>query len=300
LRLPCNSGKEQAVNDAELAALLEWCAPRLGLRWRGFSNVRGQVCKRIARRIREQGLTDVAAYRALLEGDPAEWTALEQLCVVTLSRFYRDATVWQALEREVLPQLAVAAQAVAAQTAASQAVASQTTQHAALRCWSVGCASGEEPYTLAIVWGLALAQQYPALELRVLATDRHEPVLARAARARYQHGTLQELPLHWRELAFQSEGGELLLRERFRRPVELHAADAGSWLPTQTFQLILCRNVVFTYFDEQRQREVLGRLLTCLAPGGAFLIAPRERLPESEQLEPWLSEQGIFRKRPAP
>ncbi|MEY2932276.1 MAG: CheR methyltransferase, binding domain [Pseudomonadota bacterium] len=283
------------MNDAELAALLEWCAPRLGLRWRGFSNVRGQVCKRIARRIRELELTDLAAYRALLDSDPAEWAALERLCVVTLSRFYRDAAVWQALEREVLPQLAVAAQ-----TAAAQAVAAQTTPHAALRCWSVGCASGEEPYTLAIVWGLALAQRYPALELRVLATDRHEPVLARAARARYQQGTLQELPVHWRELAFQSEAGELLLRERFRRSVELHAADGGSWLPTQTFQLILCRNVVFTYFDEQRQRDVLRRLLTCLAPGGAFLIAPRERLPENEQLEPWLPEQGIFRKRPAP
>lgn len=278
------------MNDAELGALLEWCAPRLGLRWRGLRNVRGQVCKRIARRIRELELTEVAAYQALLHDNPAEWAALERLCVVTLSRFYRDAVVWQALEREVLPELAAAAQAAAA----------QTTDHAGLRCWSVGCASGEEPYTLAIVWGLALAQTYPALELRVLATDRHEPVLARAALARYQAGTLQELPLAWRERAFQRDDGELLLREPFRRTVELRAADAGSWLPAQTFQLILCRNVVFTYFDERRQQDVLRRLLTCLAPGGAFLIAPRERLPENEQLEPWLPAQGIFRKRRSP
>jgi chemotaxis protein methyltransferase CheR len=216
------------------------------------------------------------------------------MCVVTLSRFYRDAAVWQALEREVLPELA------AAQNAAAARATAQTTEHIGLRCWSVGCASGEEPYTLAIVWGLTLAQTYPALELRVLATDRHQPVLARAARARYQAGTLQELPLAWRERAFQNDGGELLLREPFRRSVQLCAADAGSWLPAQTFQLILCRNVVFTYFDERRQHDVLRRLLTCLAPGGAFLIAPRERLPENEQLEPWLPEQGIFRKRRSP
>ena len=85
------------MNDAELTELLQECAPRLGLRYHGFSNVRGQVLKRIARRIRELRLPGVAAYRARLAEEAAEWAALERLCVVTLSRFYRDAAVWQAL-----------------------------------------------------------------------------------------------------------------------------------------------------------------------------------------------------------
>lgn len=272
------------MDDAQLTLLLQQCAPRLGLRYRGFSNVRGQVLKRIARRIRELDLPDVASYRAHLEREPGEWAELGRLCVVTLSRFYRDAAVWQALEREVLPELAAAALAAGERR---------------LACWSLGCASGEEPYTLAIVWELALAAHHPELELRVLASDRHQPVLRRAARARYESGTLRELPAAWRERAFQVEDDELCLREQFRRSVELRQADVSRELPAETFRLILCRNVVFTYFDEPRQRAALALLLPRLAPGGALLGAPRERLPEHPGLEPWRPELGIYRKRRA-
>lgn len=270
------------MDEAALTQLLQRCAPRLGLRYRGFSNVRGQVLKRIARRIRELGLPDAAAYQAHLEREPAEWIVLEQLCVVTLSRFYRDGAVWRALQSEVLPQLAAAAQAAG---------------EPQLRCWSVGCASGEEPYTLAIVWELGLGARYPGLSLRVLATDRHAPMLQRAAAARYQEATLRELPPEWRRLAFEPRDGELALRAPFRRAVELRQADVGRWLPDDTFRLILCRNVVFTYFDEQRQAAVLDQLLRRLAAGGALLAAPRERVPGHELLEPWLPELGIHRKR---
>lgn len=279
-------GQDSPVNDAELTGLLRECAPRLRLRYHGFSNVRGQVLKRIARRIRELGLPDVAAYRAQLEREPAEWLVLERLCVVTLSRFYRDGAVWQALEQEVLPQLAAAALADAARDGAAPE----------LDCWSAGCASGEEPYTLAIVWELALAERHPQLRLRVLATDRHEPVLRRAARGCYEPGTLRELPSAWRERAFAAGDGELCLRAPFRRAVVLRQADLSRWLPAETFRLILCRNVAFTYFDEQRQRAVLEQLLSRLAPGGALLAAPRERVPEHELLEPWRPELGIYRK----
>ncbi len=272
------------MDHAELTLLLQECAPRLGLRYHGFSNVRGQVLKRIARRIHALQLQDVAAYRARLHSDPAEWAALEELCVVTLSRFYRDAAVWRALEHEVLPQLAAAARAAGE-------------RH--LCCWSVGCASGEEPYTLALVWELGLGGCQQGLGLSVLATDRHAPVLERAARARYPAGTLRELPQPWRERAFESQGGgELLLREPFRRAVELRQADVSRWLPAETFGLILCRNVLFTYVDEQRQPALLAQLLSRLAEGGALLSAPRERVPASEQLEPWLPALGIWRKRP--
>lgn len=272
--------------------MLVECAPRLGLRYRGFSNVRGQVLKRIARRIRELELPDVQAYRARLEREPAEWLVLERLCVVTLSRFYRDRAVWQALEHEVLPELARAAQAEAAR--AEPARAGEAAQ---LRCWSAGCASGEEPYTLSIVWELALAEQHPGLTLRVLATDRHEPVLERAARACYAPGTLRELPAAWRARAFEAVDGAFCLRPPFRRAVELRQAELGSWLPGESFRLLSCRNVVFTYFEQQRQHAVLEGLLTRLARGGALLAAPRERVPAHEQLEPWRPELGIYRKR---
>src|SRR6185295_20147796 len=119
--------------------LLQWALPRLGKRWQGFRNVRGQVCKRIARRARELGLADLEAYRAHLEAHDDEWPVLDALCRVTISRFYRDRAVFDRLRLEILPAFAERA------AARGESV---------VRAWSAGCASGEEPYTLAMIWSL--------------------------------------------------------------------------------------------------------------------------------------------------
>lgn len=252
------------MKDPECVALLRSSAVRLGLSWQGFRNVHGQVCKRIRRRMAALGLTDLAAYRALLERDPAEWLELDRLCAVTISRFYRDAPMWQLLRDEVLPALAQSALDAGEDT---------------LRCWSVGCASGEEPYTLSIVWALELAQRYPSLRLRILATDLGDEVLARARLVRYAAATLSELPEPLRAGAFQQDGALFQLRDELRAPVELRRSDLRRELPAETFRLLLCRNNVFTYFDEAEQRRMLERLSTRLAPGGALVLGRGESLP---------------------
>jgi chemotaxis protein methyltransferase CheR len=278
------------MQDADCTTLLQAVAPRLGLRWRGFRNVQGQVCKRIQRRMKQLGLADVAAYQAHLAAEPAEWSVLEQLCAVTLSRFYRDAAMWQLLRQHALPGAALAAQVAG---------------DAAFRAWSAGCASGEEAYTLSIVWAFEFAERYPELPLRVLASDVGPAVLARARAARYALATLRELPLGWRERAFEpvtafTPGGEWQLRAPLRTAVELRRADVRGELPRESFRLILCRNVVFTYFDERQQGELLERLLTRLLPGGLLVLGQGERLParaaapaEGRRLEPLGA--GIYR-----
>jgi chemotaxis methyl-accepting protein methylase len=67
------------VTDAECLEVLRWAAPRLGPRWEGFRRVRGQVCKRMGRRMKALGLESVAAWRERLEADPAEWAVLAGL-----------------------------------------------------------------------------------------------------------------------------------------------------------------------------------------------------------------------------
>jgi chemotaxis protein methyltransferase CheR len=258
------------MKDPECVALLRSSAARLGLSWQGFRNLHGQVCKRIRRRVAELGLEHLAAYQALLDSDPGEWLELERLCVVTISRFYRDALMWQRLRDEVLPALAQAALDAGEDT---------------LRCWSIGCASGEEPYTLSIIWALTLAQRYPALRLRVLATDLGDAVLARARDARYSGATLSELPEPLRARAFQRDGALFQLRDELRAPVELRRSDLRRELPDEMFRLLLCRNNVFTYFDEAEQRRTLERLSTRLVPGGAFVLGRGESLPAGAALD---------------
>ena len=87
------------MNDADCIRFLQWSLPRLGLRWAGFRRVRGQVCKRLRKRLAALGLNDLSDYRALLAADAAEWRQLDGLCRVSISRFYRDQGVWRCLER---------------------------------------------------------------------------------------------------------------------------------------------------------------------------------------------------------
>ncbi|MBI3303981.1 MAG: chemotaxis protein CheR, partial [Deltaproteobacteria bacterium] len=117
------------ITDADGVQFLQWCLPRLHLRWPGFRKVRRQVYKRLRRRLQDLGLSGVDEYRSYLEGHPAEWTALDASCWISISRFYRDKGVFQYVEREVLWQLA------------QRAVADGASE---VCCWSAGCAAGEE------------------------------------------------------------------------------------------------------------------------------------------------------------
>jgi chemotaxis protein methyltransferase CheR len=225
------------------------------------------VCKRIGRRLAALGLPDAAAYRAFLGVHPEEWGALDGLCRVTVSRFFRDRAVWDWLRAEGLPAGARLARA---------------SGEGALRCWSAGCGSGEEPYGLAILWRIALAPAFPDLALRVLATDADEEVLERARRACYAPASLREMPPDLVPAAFEWRGAELCLRAAFREGVELVRADVRRDLPAGRFHLVLCRNLAFTYLDDDGQRRALSAIGARLAPGGLLVVGGHERLPAGE------------------
>jgi chemotaxis protein methyltransferase CheR len=252
------------VSDPEAVGFLQWALPRLALRWPGFRRVRGQVRKRLARRLAELGLDDLGAYQVFLEVHPSEWATLDALCRVAISRFYRDHGEFVRLEREVLPALA--------------------RRYDEVRCWSAGCASGEEPYSLAIVWKLRLQAAFPGVRLRVVATDAEKGLLERARRGCYAAGTLKELPAELRAQAFvRQPEGLYRLRDELREGVTFLRQDLRDERPDGPFQLILCRNLVFTYFDEALQRRLLGDFRRRLAPGGELVIGRHERLPDAEQ-----------------
>ena len=270
------------MNDREGVELLQWCLPKLKLRWSGFRKVRREVYKGIDRRVKELGMPSAGAYRAYLEGHPDEWPVLDALCRIFISRFYRDKAVFQCLEREVLPELAQI-------TAASG--------DRELRAWSIGCAGGEDPYTLAILWDDRCAPRFPALSLRIVATDVDAEILARAERGCYLPSSLKDLPADLLAGAFIPSGRELCVRPEHRRGIVFRQQDVRTMAPPELFHLILCRNVAFTYFDDVLQREILGRIEQRLLSRGALVIGSTESLPAGTTgLEPWSARLRVYRR----
>lgn len=246
---------------------LQWAFPRMELRFRGYRRVRKQVVKRVRRRIAALGLPDVRAYRAYLEREPGEWAVLEPLCRITVSRFRRDRAVFDLLRDDVLPRLGDRLETV--------------------EVWSAGCASGEEPYSLALTWLLDLAGQTE--RLRILATDADAALLKRARRATYASGTLREVPEHWLT-AFEETGEGYVLRPAFREPVRFAVGDLRDLVktpadrtPARSFALIACRNLAFTYFEPSLQRRVLRVLAERLLPDGCLVLGSHESLPEGAE-----------------
>ncbi len=273
------------MKDEDCVRFLQWCLPRMKMRWRGFRRVRAQACKRIQRRMTELSCPDLGAYRRYLENNAEEWDVLDSLCRITVTRFHRDRLVFQVLMQEVLPDLARAALARDART---------------LRIWCAGCASGEEPYTLSIGWHLELAGHFPELGLEILATDIDSGLLARAALAHYPWSAVSNLPAAWRAAAFELRDGEYRLRPVFRLPVRFLDHDVRTPLPESGFDLILCRNLVFTYFDSDVQRRLAGDFRDHLLAGGVLLLGIHERLPEGGPRFQVVSERLSLYRRPPP
>ena len=267
------------MKDADCISFLQRALPRLGLRWAGFRRVRGQVCKRLGRRLAVLGLNGLSDYRALLNTDAEEWRQFDGLCRISVSRFYRDQRVWSDLEGNLLPRLA------------AQAVVRGESR---LRIWSAGCASGEEPYTLALMF--ALGETPKSCEPEILATDADPHLLGRARRACYPPTSLRELSETWR-VAFKKSGDEFCLRRKYRTPVRFLEQDIRRDLPDGRFDLILCRNLAFTYFEEALQGVIAGRLAEVLVPDGLLLLSSHESLPgavpELVQERPWLHRREM-------
>lgn len=251
------------MSNAECIDFLQWALPRMRLCWKGFRNVRGQVCKRIARRAHDLGLHSVEEYRGYLEAHPAEWNILHDLCRITITRFYRDSGVFRHLDVNVFSRLS--------------ALARDEDRH--IHIWCAGCAGGEEPYTVAIVWHHGFAGSRDLSLLRVLATDIDEVELARARRAVFPEGVLRELPAELREAAFEHAPEGYVLNPAYRSVVEFQQSDVTKNMPDGPFDVVLCRNLAFTYFDEELQHHVASEIMARMRRGGVLVLGKHETLP---------------------
>ncbi len=270
------------MKNAACRHLLAWALPQLGLSPPAFRKVHSQVCKRIARRMRDLGISGHDEYRQRIEAEPDEWAMLDALCRITVTRFCRERAAWLHLRDVVLPGLAADAAAAGRQE---------------LRAWSAGCGGGEEAYTLRMLWDLELAPRYPSLRLEIVATDADSTMLCRARAATYRRGTLRELPPGWIARAFEKTGEMLRLRAEFRTGIRFEQQDMRRVMPAGPFDLVLCRYLAFTYFDADGRRAALHGIAHRLQPGGSLMVGVKEYPSAwSTGLVPEYCELGFWRR----
>jgi chemotaxis methyl-accepting protein methylase len=238
--------------------------------------------RRIAVRMRARGVHTFDDYARLLDEDTHEYELLLDALTINVTKFYRNPETWSALR----PHLAGVWQARRGQ----------------VRVWSAGCASGEEPYTLAVMLAdtARLAGEGELLaRARVDATDIDRASLERTTAAEYGDGAFTEMPPDLMRRYFTPDAPRRPLPE-VRGLVHVSRHDLiRDRPPHPPYDLIVCRNVVI-YFDRATQERLFARFGDALAAGGILVLGKVETLlgPARERLELMDPRERIYR-RPA-
>ena len=267
------------MNDSECVEFLQWALPQMRMRWPGFRKVRRQVCRRIAGRLEQLKAAGTSEYKAYLTDHPEEWKILDSLCRITISRFYRDKNTFHFLKNVVLKTLAAKAGTDM------------------LRVWCCGSASGEEPYTLSLIWHSELKPEFPEIDMEIIATDSSESMIERSLEGCFTKSSMKDMPEELLHAGFTRQGNHYILNNEYRGTVQFVKQDVRGQMPEGLFHVILCRYLVFTYFDEDLQTELLSKFMSRLSAGGALVLGKIDRLPFIPgQLTPWSEQDRIYKK----
>ena len=246
--------------------------------------------RRIAVRMRARGVHTFGDYSRVLEHDAHEYDLLLDALTINVTKFFRNPETWAALAPFLSERWQVRQGAVVA--------------------WSAGCASGEEPYTVATALA-ETARLTQTLEwlprARVIATDIDRVSLERARAARYPASAFTEMPadLARRWLEPPAADGHRAPVAAVRERVAVQRHDLTRERPPHpgprggALDLITCRNVVI-YFDRATQERLFREFADALAPGGLLLLGKVETLlgPAREMLHLENARERIYR-RPA-
>ncbi|GAB4254094.1 MAG: protein-glutamate O-methyltransferase CheR [Thermoleophilia bacterium] len=253
-----------AISDQELAV---FC--RKVERERNFdcSQFRSSYLRRrLVSRMRAAGSGSVAEYMALLDRSATEWNSLLNALTVNVTDFFRDASVWSLLRNRVVPEL-IRLKSERRQTF--------------VRVWSAGCSSGQEPYSLAIVFKEVLGDDDAHSRVRITATDYDAESLLRAKRAVYTREQLAGLGdgriAKCTEPCADDPECRKIITE-VRQMVRFLHLDLFGPETQRLMDMVVCRNVMM-YFNAEQQQQLLEKFKDSLVPGGFLVLGKSEKLP---------------------
>lgn len=208
--------------------------------------------RRLAVRMRACRVATLSEYAELLADSPAETARLLEAITINVTQFFRNPEVWERLETLLRPVVRA--------------------RRGAVRAWTAGCASGEEPASLALLLDLLRREEIgdAALGAVVDATDIDATSLSRAEAGRYPAMAVRGA--HRACAALAREGDEVVLPAPIRAQIVVARHDLlRAPPPSPPYDLILCRNVII-YFSREAQERLFERFAEALLPGGHLVL----------------------------
>jgi two-component system, chemotaxis family, CheB/CheR fusion protein len=200
-------------------------------------------------------------YLDYLQSVPAEAGELVKALLVTYTEFFRDPGAFAYLKNELLPEL----------------IARARDRDHALRCWSAGCATGEEAYSLAMLLADLLGAELAQWRIKIFATDLSAEAISFARRGVYSENLLKGLPPGYLERFFERTGHGSRVVKLLRQMVVFGQQDLARTTPFSAIDLVLCRNVL-SYLTPEAQEFVLNQFAFSLFPGGHLLLGKAEAI----------------------
>ncbi|MDX3910228.1 MAG: CheR family methyltransferase [Sphingobium sp.] len=268
---------QKSVADTEFEALLQYIQQSRGMDFRGYK--RTSLKRRIALRMEAVSVESFGQYQAILEADPSEFENLLNTVLINVTSFFRDPEAWEVLKDEVLP-----------------AIIARCEGDLPIRIWSVGCASGAEPYSIAML----LAEQLGAADfcrrVKVYATDLDEEALRAARLATYLPREVDNVPAPFLEKYFERTNNHYVFERELRKCVIFGRHNIVRDAPISRIDLLLCRNLLI-YLEAETQAIVLPRLHYALNPEGCLFLGKAEtQLARSPLFRPVDMKHRIFTK----
>jgi chemotaxis protein methyltransferase CheR len=255
-----------AMSDASFRSLRDFIYERLGIY---FQEKKKYLLEgRLGKRVQLLRLDGYDEYLHLLRYGAQKDLEFEYLCdAVTINEtfFFRNEPQFDALETVVLPELFQARRAAGSDT---------------VRVWSAACSSGEEPYTLAMIFQEKLRHRFPGMRMEIVGTDISPTVLHAARKGSYGDYATRNTPPHYLQRYFTVDGPRRTVKDEIRAMVRfqhLNLFERGPMRSMRDFDLVLCRNVMI-YFDTPAKVQVVSDLYDSLRFGGYLVIGYSELL----------------------
>ncbi len=210
----------------------------------------------------ELGLTTDREYLDDLKSSAEEAATILDRLSISYSEFFRNTLTFSILEQSVLPRI----------------FNKKTKSHSLeIRIWSAGCAAGQEPYSLAILFDEYKNSRTSDVGFRIFATDDSEKEIEKARHGIFDFKSVRNVRLELAEKYFRRSGEFYLLDDQIKKQVDFscyNLLDQDSGAPPSSiygdFDLIMCSNVLF-YYQPKYQRVFLQKIFHALRPGG-FLV----------------------------